>query len=139
MALHPDFPESPYTLLDLAVRWFSADTDTTTWTKKALSTTSRNRSDRWPRGLRNIRREYYSERKSSSHLTCLAYLVGVSLRLRSGNGSTDHSNSFSFILGAPPYFTAIGADVLSSMVLPVCSWRTVSAGCVSVADAFSPI
>ena len=27
MALHPDFPESPYALLDPAVHWFPADTD----------------------------------------------------------------------------------------------------------------
>ena len=25
MALHPDFPESPYTILDPAIRWFPAD------------------------------------------------------------------------------------------------------------------
>ena len=25
MALHPDFPDSPYTILDPAIRWFPAD------------------------------------------------------------------------------------------------------------------
>jgi type III restriction enzyme len=25
MALHPNFPESPYTILDPAIRWFPAD------------------------------------------------------------------------------------------------------------------
>ena len=25
MALHPDFPESPYAILDPAIRWFPAD------------------------------------------------------------------------------------------------------------------
>jgi type III restriction enzyme len=25
MALHPDFPESPYAILDSAMRWFTAD------------------------------------------------------------------------------------------------------------------
>lgn len=25
MALHPDFPDSPYAILDPAIRWFPAD------------------------------------------------------------------------------------------------------------------